>query len=523
MPVRTGTHYRGLSEGHRAQTRLTENTTLLEDGSLAPAALSRATAMLGESGPLVLGYRQEDQGWLNLASRGMRDLAPQQQDKMIMLSFWLFRNVSMAKRIIGMLTDYVWGDGLSLNSKNEKLKGVLKEHWIDPRNNWPLRGPQRIRDLFIYGEWLHRPQVDTTSGKVWIDIIQPDKIARVIPSITSHEDLLQVILKAVMLPGEKQPTVDYPVDIIHPVYNGQGEVSDFEGDVFYFGINRTTDTPRGVGELFPLIDYIDLYDDVLFNRAERIATSSSMWWDLEMEGMTRDQIVNYLKDEVMLPPKPGSVWAHNEKSKLVQMTPTLGADDHERDVAVLRSHIIATAGFTGTMFDAPGDAGRAVGAEMSEGVYKAMKTLQEQVNQIIRVELDYVVHCALKAGKLSQSDIDEGYTISFPQPSTRDITRTGPAMARLSSALHQFILDSLLSKDEARRIVITQVNQLGMSERILNADDKVPPADSAPKLPAFGTNPLNTPPGAPPAPSNGVRSAAPTRPAPAPAPAAAGR
>lgn len=374
----------------------------------------------------------------------------------------------MAKRLIEMEVDFVLGGGLSLTSDDKATLDVLMDFWTNDYNNWPAMIYQRFRDLLIYGEWLQHPLI-SQSGHLLIRDIQPDVIKENLHEAGNHSKIDQVVFRQQMTPsGEMMEdvavqTIRRRVDAVTFELD-----DDYTGEVFFFGINRTTDSLRGVGELFPLIDYIDSYDEVLFGRAEKIITMGNVYFDLTLEGMDQKAMEDYVASETNLPPLPGSVYAHNKSAELKQVSPDLKADDHAEDVRVLKSNIISGFGWPGTFFDDPGSAGRAVGAEMAEPALKMILSRQRQLKMILEEEMKYALFVAKAKGRIDKIG---GFHLAFQRPSMRDLQRIGPALARLAQFIETMHLKSgALTADEARQIAVTQINQLALTDTPLPID-----------------------------------------------------
>ncbi len=407
--------------------------------------------------------RSEDEGWRQLTGRQARDLPPYTQDRMIALSFSLYRQNPMAKRLVDLKVDFVLGNGIRILSEHDQTRKAIMDWWLDPYNAWPRRLHQKLKDLIIYGEWLHIPVINERSGRTWMTSAQPSSISRVVPS-ASDAGVPEIIVLKRMLRQDGTLQDEAPIRVIRPTYNADGLATGFGGDAFLFGINMTSDNLRGVGDLFTLVDYLDLYDEILYNRAEKIAAMSAVWFDLKLEGYTQEQIEAYLDSEVggKLPPRPGALYAHNEKAELKANSPQLHADDHSADAGVIKSHIVSSAGYPGTFFDDPGTAGRAVGAEMSEPTFRSMTSFQGLVREFLKAEIDYALWALRRAGTLTE---DPGeYHISMQRPTNRDIARIGPAMFRLSQAIEVLIAQGVIDNKQARAIVASQVNQLSISD-----------------------------------------------------------
>lgn len=442
---------------------------LLTSSPALRAPLGTAPANYREALPIAfpMDYRKEDIGWSPTGRRNVlaRELPEVQHDRMIALSFLAWRINPMAKRLIDMQVNFVLGNGISVSSRDKSALMLIGDWWNDPYNQWPMRIQQRLRDLYIYGEWLHRPLI-SDDGFVWIRDIQPDVISAAFPDPMDHGVVDHIIFKNVILPNGSLSQNIVRADLIRRRLDEVARQLDpfYTGDVFLFGINRTSDTMRGIGELYPLLDYIDMYDDILFSRAEKIRNSAHVYYDLQLEGMTETEMRNYLMNETNLPPRPGTVYAHNAQAVLEMKAPDLKADDHAQDTSVLKSHIVSSAGWPGTWFDDPGTAGRAVGAEMAEPALKGITNLQAYVEQILRYEINFMLFKKRDAGEISfKGDQIPAYQIAFTRPSTRDIQKTGPALARLGQFLNT-VTNKTLTAQEARYVVVSQINQLGLSD-----------------------------------------------------------
>jgi len=432
-----------------------------------------------------------------------RELPPYLHDKHIAVSFLAYRVNPMAHRLIEMQVNFVLGNGITVTCfDSPEALAIISSFWSDPYNNWPRRIAARLRDLYLYGEWLHRPLVNPNSGFVFMRDVQPDNIDHLLPDPYDHSQVDRIVLK------QKESGTDYSAPNIW-AYNIRERldeklaiVSEPSGELFHFGINDTTDSLRGVGELFPLIDYIDLYDGMIFARAEKIENMGHMYYDLTLEGMSEQEMRNYLTQETNVPPRPGSVFAHNPQAILTTVTADLKADDHAVDVGVMKSNIVSWAGWPGTWFDEPGSAGRAVGAEMAEGTLKNITQLQATIAQLLRTEIDYAIFQAILAGKLNPKSAKvnrlgiPNYTISFSRPTAKDIQRMGPSLARYASFIETVTSKvPLLTQEEGRQLVVAQIQQLGLNDVPISMVlpttlPKIPEPKDPNKVPppSFGSN-----------------------------------
>lgn len=421
------------------------------------------------SAPISYGTRED--GWRTLGNNGVgRELPSQLHQRMIALSFKAYRTNPLAHRLIEMQVNFVLGNGLSVNSTDANILQAIHRWWTDPYNNWPRRILPRLRDLYIYGEWLHRPLI-TPEGFVRVADVQPDAISGVLPEKYDHGVVDQVILRAVEHGGEVLK--EYPVPVIRQRFkDATFELEpNFSGSLHYFGINRTSDSLRGVGDLFTLLDYIDVHDNMLFTQAEKIVTTGQFYYDITVNGMPQEELDRWVENHTNLPPRPASVFAHNEQVIMEPKMPKVNADDHSASVRTIKSHIIASAGYPGTWFDDPGSAGRAVGGEMAEPALRNIVNLQQTVGQFLRDEIDYYLEQLEQHGVLDLPEDRSGmYTISFSRPSARDLPKIGPAVRNLAQFITEVNKNLILTQEEQRQLVVSQVNQLGLSDAPLSLE-----------------------------------------------------
>ena len=418
--------------------------------------------------------RKEDKGWRNIGANGNgRELPQYLQDQMIVNSFKAFRTNPMAKRLIEIQNNFILGNGLSVNSEDEETAAAVYQWWHDRYNNWPRKIVRRVRDLSIYGEWLHRPLIDR-DGFVRIADVQPDNIETVRADPLDAGECDIVYLKEIVGP-DGGVMKRAPISVIRhrliPYGDGAVGVDEgWSGDLFYFGINQTSDSLRGVGELFTVLDYIDVYDDMLFARAEKLKLMNQFFWDIAVDGMTETELQAWLAKQTELPPKTGSVFAHNAAITATAVVPDLKADDHSTDASLIKSHIVSSSGWPGTWFDDPGTAGRAVGAEMAEPALRNITNLQAQVGGLLRTEIDYHLWSMWKKGNFGKAPDATTYTISFNKPSVRDISRVGPALKNLIAGIKEAQGGFVISQAEARQMIVSAANQLGISDLPLSME-----------------------------------------------------
>lgn len=427
----------------------------------------------------------ESAGWRLLGDVDKRkapviDLDPAVHRRMQESAMRAYRFNPIARRLIEHQVDFVLGNGLSVNSARPEILSAVRLWWH--ANEWPRRIRERLRSLYIYGEWLHVPSA--SSGMVSIADVVPTKITAVERDEYDHGQADVIVVDKVRYKnGREVENARYRV--IRP------RGGRLDGDVFFFALNRVTGNMRGVSELLTILDYAQIYDDILFSRAERVRLMSQIYWDLTISGMTEREVSEWIRSRADLPPAPGSIFAHNESVSLTPTVPNLRSEDHSEDAQLLKSHILTSAGWPGIWFDDP-TAGRANAQEMAEPAYRHVVSLQTELSTFLRLEIDYFLqHIGVERSDTPWDD----YTLSFNRPSTRDLQRIGPAMSRIADFAERTLATKVLDPGEARQLVVSLINQLGLSDvplsLELSAGDSPTTADDQPETPNATVAPHN--------------------------------
>ena len=372
------------------------------------------------------------------------------------LSFLLFKSNPFANKLVDTFVEFIVGDGIRPLSKDKDTQAILDAFWDDEYNDWPNSIERRVRDLMLYGEWLHQMYIKP-DGMVWVNSYQPTIITQMFVLDTNHEKVAKIMARKAN-DGVLSEEEELPVVI--PLFGdeGNGDFTGYAGDFFSFGLKKTTDSARGMGLLFPLVDHLDVFEGMLFSRAEKVGQGSALWWNLSLDGHNQAQIDKFLRDH-QVPPKSGGVWAHNQASSLTLESPSTAADDHAQDVSTERSHILGASGLPDVWFGGA-NSSRAATVEANEPTYKAMVAMQERVKGFIRKEIDFMLwNWEQKNPEFKR----ESYSIKFTRPAIRDIQRTGAAIHRMSEGLATSIAENIITREQATQIMVSMLNEVGIT------------------------------------------------------------
>lgn len=391
----------------------------------------------------------------------LRDLPLPTHERMQDIAYWLYLANPMAQWFVNQQTAYVIGSGVTLQTKDDSLRDVLDRFWNDPISRWSSRLVKKTRELGMYGEQCWPCFVSPGSGLVRVGYLDPCLIEEVILDPDNAELAIGVITKS-NYQGTRAEQRRYrtalavPEDELLPA--AQQERSRLiDGDCFYFAVNHVSNGSRGWSDLLCKADWMDGYEQFLFQRLERADLANRVVTDVKMTGANDEQIKAYMKT-FQLPP-PGGAFIHNDKIELEHKAVDLQASDASMDARMFKHQCINP--MPEHWYGGGGDVNRATAGEMDESTFKLFEMRQGEVKAIIAEVVGYQILRAKEAGGLPQALKPEWQAV-FPEMVKADITKHSTAMSSTATANTSMLSQGVIDKAEARKIYAIVVKPLGI-------------------------------------------------------------
>jgi hypothetical protein len=258
----------------------------------------------------------------------------------------------------------------------------------------------------------------------------------------------------------------------------------YDGACFLTQVNKTTIGLRGRPDGLALIDWLDRYDQMFFDNLEHAALLKNFVWDLLVKGADDAKIKQHVNDFIAASSKAGGVFGHNENVEAAPMNPDLkGADWASLSDTVL-TLIASGARYPVYMLGSGGDANLATATAQGGPTYKGFRTRQGVVKRHITRVLQYVIDCAVAAGKLSARvavldsqgqptfDADgapvtqlarDAFEVIMPEIATKDTTGAVSAFGGIVNAVMALVSTQLLPKREALELIARGADLLGVT------------------------------------------------------------
>ncbi len=425
---------------------------------------------VNEALPLGEGVDADDHLFRSLTGSGDRDLSPDRQDRAIRTAYILYKTNPLAFRLTEDLKDWVIGKGITYAHAQPLLQRVLDNHWNDWVNAWDIHQHALVRDLGLFGELCLPVFVNRADGHVRLGVLDAEKIAQVKTDPGNARITAAVVRKgrerveartlAVILPDEKPVSLSF---------------GRLVGDCFYFAVNKTSTAARGTPDLMALADFLDAYDQFLFDDMERTVLAKRFIFDLTVDGADAKKLRE--KAAMLKDLRPGAVYAHNRHENLQAVTPNLDHQDNSRAAREFRGHIIGGAGFAEHFFGRGEDVNRATAAEMADPIIKRIKSRQRfvahMIERVFRFVLDqwWTFNPEMRASvspELTASDPDRvnrvlhDFSVTLPEPAGRDLNRATESLDRGVHALAKAEEMGYIDRETAAQGVSLLAGEIGI-------------------------------------------------------------
>ena len=423
-----------------------------------------------EALPLGEGIDPDEHLFRSLTGGTERDLSPFRQDRAIRTAYHLYKTNPMAFRLTEDLKDWVVGKGISYSHRHPALQKVLDRHWDDWVNAWDINQHALVRDLGLFGELCLPVFVNRADGHVRLGLLDAGKIAQV----KTDPDNVRVTTTVVRKGRGRVETRTFQVIRLeeNPADKTFGRLI---GECFYFAVNKTSTAARGTPDLMALADFLDAYDQFLFDDMERTVLAKRFIFDLTVDGADVKKLrekAARLKDL-----KPGAVYAHNKQESLQAVTPDLKHLDSSRAAREYRGHILGGAGFAEHFFGRGEDVNRATAAEMADPIIKRIKSRQQfvahMIEMIFRFVLDrwWILNPEVRASvspELVSSDPERvnavlhDFSVTLPEPASRDVSQATISLERGVAALARAEELGYISKETATEGAALLIGEIGL-------------------------------------------------------------
>ncbi|KAF0112236.1 MAG: hypothetical protein FD147_297 [Chloroflexi bacterium] len=244
----------------------------------------------------------------------------------------------LARRIVGLTSQYVVGGGVSISCPHPATAAFLRTFWEHPLNRLPVRVYEWCDELTRSGNLFILLTTDA-SGMSYARAIPAAQVRRI---LSRPNDLDQETA------FEMQPNWAEGEPVAWQVYDPREEQRTSEGTfrpvMLHYAINRPVGAQWGESDLAPALRWLSRYAAWLEDRARLNRFRTAFLYIVrarftsEAERRARQSSLN------AAPPSPGSILVTDENETWDALHPRLESDDAGQDGLALKKMLAAGAG-----------------------------------------------------------------------------------------------------------------------------------------------------------------------------------
>ena len=245
----------------------------------------------------------------------------------------------LARRIVGLTSQYVVGGGISFSCAHEPTSAFLHTFWQHPLNRMPVRVYEWCDELTRSGNLFLLLSTDA-SGMSYLRAVPALRVR----AIHAHANDIDQETAYEMQPlfAEGQEGARWPAyDALHDQPREDGR---FETVMLHFAINRAVGAQWGESDLAPLLRWLSRYAAWLEDRARLNHFRNAFLYIVrarftsEVERRARQSALN------AAPPSPGSILVTDENEHWDTLHPRLESEESGQDGLSLKKMLAAGAG-----------------------------------------------------------------------------------------------------------------------------------------------------------------------------------
>jgi hypothetical protein len=392
----------------------------------------------------------------------IRDLNPLMHERMQAVCFYLKTTTPFGKRIVEVITSYVVGEGFKAAATDANVQEVVTKFWKDPVNNLDSSLKDWCDELTTFGELCLPVAVNPVDGSVRLCYIDPQLLDSVeygvIETAAGQQQI--TIPVAVHLRRKQSETVGQRLEIVRMDEDVNSPTfGQLKGDCFYFAINKAKGASRGLSELFSLADWIDVFDQMMFDFADRVRFLNAFVWHYTINGADEKKLEEWQKKVTKNPPRQGSVHVTNQNVKIEAQTPSFQGADMSQATRSIKLYGLGGAGLPAWFFADPVDSNRSTADEMTGPTGKKLTDRQNNLKGGVMQILVFVVQQAIYHGVLAEG-VDTTLSMQVPDLMIKDLQKAAMTMGAVVNSVSIMAENGFITQKTAARashVVLTQI------------------------------------------------------------------
>jgi len=368
-----------------------------------------------------------------------RDRMPYDQQTILQQALEAWRVNPLARRIVGLTSQYVVGGGMRVTCSHPATEAFLHQWWQHELNQCTLRIYEWCDELTRAGEIFFLLSTDA-AGMTYVRAVPAAQISAI---QTADNDLQQELSYHQQLNGVGE-------EQIWSAYDSRTDAPD-QPVMLHFAINRPPGAVRGESDLAPLLVWLNRYAIWLEDRARLNRYRNAFYFVVksrflsEAERVTRQAILN------ATPPTPGSILVTDESEQWDVIHPRLESHEASEDGLSIKKMIAAGAGLPLHFLAEPESSTRSTAEAAGGPTFRHFEQRQLFFCEMIRQLA--VVTVRRRAMLDSRVDPDASIQVQAADLSARDNAALAIATQAASRTFFDLFDRGLIHREELLRMV----------------------------------------------------------------------
>ncbi len=419
-------------------------------------------------------YDETENNFL-VGSRGWnfeeRDRLDYDREEILRLALEAWRVNPLARRIVGLTTQYVVGGGLQFHADHPGTHAFLDEWWNHALNQLPMRVYEWCDELTRCGELFVLISTDA-AGMSYMRAIPASAVQRI---QTAENDLQQETSY------ELRPDEPGAEAACWPAYLAESDARRPDGSypsvMLHYAINRPVGAVHGESDLAPLLRWLARYAAWLEDRARLNRYRNAFLfvvkgrWASEAERHSRQAALS------AAPPSPGSFLVVDESEEWSVLNPQLESAAAGEDGLALKKMVAAGAGLPLHFLAEPEGSNRSTAESAGGPTYRHFEQRQEFFTWLMAD----VARAAVRRRALVSAGVQPDAPIRFSGAdlSARDNAALAVAASTITNALSSLRDRGIIDDAELLRLVYRFAGEVVDVEALLERGQRASPPQSA--------------------------------------------
>jgi hypothetical protein len=407
--------------------------------------------------------RLEDDGTFYLGVRGaaQRERRDYNREELLGLALEAWRANPLARRIVGLTTQYVVGAGMRVRAEDPATHRFLEAFWNHRLNQFSMRIYEWCDELTRAGELFLIVSTDA-SGMSYARAVPAGEIEKIETAANDVQQETGYWQRAQPQPGDAGSR-------FWPAYNEHTDTQDIDGSfapvMLHYAINRPVGAVRGESDLAPLLRWLSRYAAWLEDRARLNRFRNAFLYVVKGRWASESERLARQSQLAAAPPSPGSFLVVDESEEWSVISPQLESAEAAEDGLALKKIIAAGAGLPLHFLAEPESATRTTAESAGGPTYRHFEQRQEFFCWMIGDLARLAVRRRAMAGDAVQ--VDTQIQVSGADLSARDNAALAVAASTVIHALGELRDRALIDDAEFLRMAYRFAGEVADVEALL--------------------------------------------------------